>query len=76
VFGGDALEFQQWSVSFRKLVKDVTSDPSHRLHYLMQHTVGNARTLISAYSLSDTTEVYNKAMQKLVREYGDPYVMA
>ena len=76
VFAGDPLEFQLWSASFRRLVEDVTSDPSHRLHYLMQHTVGDARTLISAYSLSDTAEAYDKAMQELVREYGDPFLMA
>ena len=76
VFHGDPLEFQQWKASFGRLVEDVTSDPSHRLHYLMQHTVGDARTLISAYSLSNTAEAYQKAMQELVREYGDPYVLA
>lgn len=42
----------------------------------MQHTVEDAQTLISAYSLSNTVEAYQKAMQELVREYGNPYVLA
>ena len=76
VLCGDPLEFQQWSVSFKRLVEDVTSDPSHRLHYLIQHTAGDAQTLFSAYSLYNTAEGYKRAMEELVKEYGDPYVLA
>jgi hypothetical protein len=76
VFKGDPLEFQQWRVSFEKLVEEVTSDPVKRLHYLMQYTIGDANTLVSAYSLDQSENGYQSAKGELVKEFGDPYVLA
>ena len=52
VFDGDALEFQQWLVSFEKIIEQNTADPAQRLHYLIQYTsgkCGNAKQLVSGY---------------------------
>ena len=76
VFRGDSLEFQQWLVSFEKLIEINTLDPAQRLHYLMQYTAGDANTLVSGYMLCTSETGYQTAKKKLVKEYGDPYVMA
>ena len=76
VFRGDSLEFQQWLVSFEKLIEINTLDPAQRLHYLMQYTAGDANTLVSGYMLCTSETGYQTAKKELVNEYGDPYVMA
>ena len=76
VFRGDSLEFQQWLVSFEKLIEVNTLDPAQRLHYLMQYTAGDANTLVSGYMLCTSETGYQTAKKELVKVYGDPYVMA
>ena len=76
IFRGDSLEFQQWLVSFEKLIEVNTLDPAQRLHYLMQYTAGDANTLVSGYMLCTSETGYQTAKKELVKEYGDPYVMA
>ena len=74
-FGGDPLEFQQWRMSFQKIVEEVTPDPSHRLQYLQQFTSGDASMLVSGFML-DQVNGYENAMKELTKEFGDPYVLA
>ena len=75
VFNGDELDFQQWLVSFERIIEENTSDPARRLHYLVQYTAGNANTLVSGYLL-DPTNGYQAAKRELKKEYGDPYVLS
>jgi hypothetical protein len=76
VFKGDPLEFQQWIVSFEKLIEELTVDPARRLHYLLQYTAGSANTLVSGFTLDQSEEGYIAAKQELIKEFGDPYVLA
>ena len=62
--------------SFEKLIEVNTLDPAQRLHYLMQYTAGDANPLVSGYMLCTSETGYQTAKKELVKEYGDPYVMA
>ena len=75
MFNGDELDFQQWLVSFERIIEENTSDPARRLHYLVQYTAGNANTLVSGYLL-DPANGYQAAKRELKKEYGDPYVLS
>ena len=63
-------------VSFEKLIEVNTLNPAQRLHYLMQYTAGDANTLVSGYMLCTSEHGYQTAKKELIKEYGDPYVMA
>ena len=67
VFNGDELDFQQWLVSFERIIEENTSDSARRLHYLVQYTAGNANTLVSGYLL-DPTNGYQAAKRERARE--------
>ena len=75
VFNGDELDFQQWLVSFERIIEENTDDPARRLHYLVQYTAGNANTLVSGFLL-DPLNGYQAAKRELKKEYGDPYVLS
>ena len=76
VFHGDPLDFQQWLISFEKLIEEMTDDPVRRLHYLGQYTAGDANTLVAGYSLGQTDLDYQNAKAELKREFGKPFVLA
>ena len=75
VFAGDELDFQQWLVSFERIIEENTDDPARRLHYLVQYTAGDANTLVSGFLL-DPLNGYQAAKRELKKEYGDPYVLS
>ena len=75
VFNGDELDFQQWLVTFERIIEENTDDPARRLHYLVQYTAGNANTLVSGFLL-DPLNGYQAAKRELKKEYGDPYVLS
>jgi hypothetical protein len=66
VFKDDPLEFQQWLMSFEKLIEELTTDPARKLHYLMQYTAGSANTLVSGYVLNQTEEGYQAAKKETI----------
>jgi len=68
VYDGNAIEFQQWLMSFENIIEAATSEPAKRLHYLMQYTSGSAKTLVSGYALNQTEAGYNAAKAELVKE--------
>jgi hypothetical protein len=76
IFHGDPLEFQQWLVSFEKLIEDMMADPARMLHYLSQYTTSDANTLVSGHTLGQTEKNYQDAKAELKREYGNPYILA
>ena len=76
VFSGDPLEFQQWLVTFKAVIEDKSTDPAGRMQYLMQFTSGEPRTLISSYLLDQSSTGYASALQELIKEFGDPVVLA
>jgi len=76
VFAGDPIEFQQWLGSFENIIEDAVSDPAKRLHYLMQYTTGSAKMLVSGHALNQTEAGYGAAKAELVKEFGDPYILA
>ena len=76
VFEGDPLNFQQWIMSFEKLIEDSTSDPARRMHYLMQYTSGEANVVVSGCALDQSREGYSNAKGELRKEFGNPVVLA
>ena len=76
VFAGDPIEFQQWLGSFENIIEDAVSDPAKRLHYLMQYTTGSVKMLVSGHALNQTEAGYGAAKAELVKEFGDPYILA
>jgi hypothetical protein len=73
---GDPMDFQQWLVSFEKLVEEATNDPARRLHYLSQYTAGNANVLVSGHTLGQSEQDYQNAKAELKTEFGNPYILA
>ena len=76
VFRGDPLNFQQWMVSFEKVIEESTSDATHRLHYLLQFTSGEANVIVSGFALDQSHESYSNAKMELKREFGNPIILA
>ncbi|XP_068235553.1 uncharacterized protein [Palaemon carinicauda] len=50
-----------------------TASSSDRLYYLLQHTDGEPKDLISSCIYMQADEGYSRARQLLQQEYGDPY---
>lgn len=63
-------------MSFENIIEDATPDPARRLHYMMQYTTGSAKTLVSAHVLNQTETDYKAAKAELVKEFGNPYILA
>ena len=51
-------------MSFERIMEENTDDPAQRLHYLVQHTAGNANTLVSGFKL-DPLNGYQAAKREL-----------
>ena len=75
-FSGDPMEFLQWMASFERLIEDSTPDPAKRLHYLSQFTSGSAKLLVSGYVMDHSAAGYECAKGELMKEYGQPNVIA
>ena len=76
VFRGDPLDFQQWIMSFEKLIEDATDDPVRRLQYLNQFTEGDANTLVCGHMFGSSPQDYACAKAELKQEFGNPYILA
>ena len=75
-FNGNPIEFYNWLTTFEQIIEDGTTDPTKRLHYLKQYTSGDANTLVSGFSLYGSSDGYNLAKAELIKEFGNPNVIA
>ncbi|XP_068224461.1 uncharacterized protein, partial [Palaemon carinicauda] len=72
-FTGDLLEYSDFILAFDTRISSRTASSSDRLYYLLQHTDGEPKDLISSCIYMQADQGYSRARQLLQQEYGDPY---
>ena len=72
-FSGNILEFEYFRANFKELVEEKVEDQRGRLARLLKYTSGDAKELIKGCVHEDSKTCYDRAMQLLVKEYGDPH---
>ena len=76
IFYGDPIKFTGWARSFHALVVQTGLDSTELFYYLLGHLGGQALELVSQLEMQDSPTLYEDAVDKLRREYGDPIVIA
>ncbi|XP_068234386.1 uncharacterized protein [Palaemon carinicauda] len=72
-FTGDLLEYSDFILAFDTSISSRTASSSDRLYYLLQHTNGEPKDLISSCIYMQADQGYSQARQLVQQEYGDPY---
>lgn len=75
-FGGDVMQYRQFTAAFDARVASRTSSDRDKLFYLDQHLIGEPKTLINSCFYLGDDDGYPAARALLDSEYGDPYKAA
>lgn len=76
VFSGDPTEYSDFIRAFENLIKSKTSDPSMKLHYLVQYIAGDVRQLMRGCLPMKPEEGYETARSLLKNRFGQGYKIA
>ena len=76
IFTGNPLKFTAWARSFHALIVQSGLPPSELFHYLKGCLGGDALAMIEQLEMQENPQIYEEAIAKLRREYGDPIVIA
>ena len=75
IFSGDALNFLEWSTSFKALIERRCTNPADKLFYLQKYTSGEARSVLEGSFFRKDDEAYDQAWAALNTRYGHPFVI-
>ena len=73
-FNGNPLEFTTFQINFQQHFEPKVADRKMLFCYLLQHCESNVKTKIQHFSTKGEA-AYRLAMDRLKREYGQPYVI-
>ncbi|KAJ8333475.1 hypothetical protein SKAU_G00414830 [Synaphobranchus kaupii] len=75
VFSGDALNFLEWSTSFKALIERRCTNTADKLFYLQKYISGEARSVLEGSFFRNDDEAYDQAWETLNTRYGHPFVI-
>ena len=76
IFSGDPLEYNYFITNFKDVVETLVDDQRGWLTRLIKYTSGEAKELIKHCVHDNPNSCYERAVQLLDREYGDPFKTA
>ena len=76
VFKGDALEFVEWSMSFKQHIETKCVTTADKFFYLQRYVGGEAKSTIGGISYRQDEEAYQQAWSNLQSRYGHPFVQS
>ena len=75
-FGGDPMGYQYFMTMFQTIVEARVQDPIDRLILLIDHTYGEAKSIIETCLYLEPTVAYERAKTLLQENYGNPILIA
>ena len=75
-FGGDPMNYQYFMTMFQTIVVARVQDPIDRLILLIDHTYGEAKSIIETCLYLEPTLAYERANSLLQENYGNPILIA
>ena len=71
-FGGDPIKYQYFMTMFQTIIEARVQDPKDRLILLIDHTYGEAKSIIETCLYLQPTFAYERAKTLLQENYGNP----
>ena len=75
IFTGDPLEYPYFRACFVEVVETVVADQQGRLTQIIKFNGGDAKEVIKYLVHADQDDCYDKAIQMLDEEYGNPHMI-
>ena len=75
-FGGNPMKYQYFINMFETVVEAKVTDPRDRLILLIEHTYGEAKSLIETFLYLEASTAYQRARSLLQENYGNPIKIA
>lgn len=75
-FGGDPLEYAEFTMNFKGHIESIIADPTQRLTRLLAQCHGKAKEAIRSCVTLPAGEGYEMAQRTLYENFGKPYMVA